>query len=185
MMLTTCGLKVQTPPAGLNHRRAATFLLRPPVPLGGDAACRSPDLMTGTISNSVRSAHRSRQTSSNAIAAITSDPDVSVVKCGATINTVVNLCHIFPGPRRLGIVVDTTPGIGQQSRDPESRHIDSEGEALLGTHHSLRCILPPDLLERLARSSEGGPGAAAIDTLSLDRRFRMARAESAARIGGF
>jgi Zn-dependent metalloprotease len=51
--------------------------------------------------------------------------------------------------------------------------------------NSLRCILPPDLLERLARSTEGATRDAAIDTLSLDRRFRMARAESAARIGGF
>ena len=108
-----------------------------------------------------------------------------MVKCGATINTVVNLCHIFPGPRRLGIVVDTTPGIGQQSRDPESRHIDSEGEALLNTHHSLRCIVPPGLLDRVARAGDEAARNAALDTLALDRRFRLSRAESVARTGGF
>jgi Zn-dependent metalloprotease len=47
------------------------------------------------------------------------------------------------------------------------------------------CILPPDVLERLARTGEGPTREAALDTLSLDRRFRLARAESAARNGGF
>src|SRR5690349_16630087 len=49
----------------------------------------------------------------------------------------------------------------------------------------LHCILPPDVLERLARTAEGTTRDAALDTLSLDRRFRLARAESAARNGGF
>ncbi len=49
----------------------------------------------------------------------------------------------------------------------------------------MHCILPPDLLERLARTADDATRAAALDTLSLDRRFRIARAESAARHGGF
>jgi Zn-dependent metalloprotease len=49
----------------------------------------------------------------------------------------------------------------------------------------IRCILPPDLLERLARTTEGAARDAAIDTLSIDRRFRLARAESAARQPSF
>src|SRR5690348_4428703 len=66
------------------------------------------------------------------------------------------------------------------------RHdIGSEGEVLLSTHHSLRCIVPPGLLDRLARTSNEATRNAALDTLALDRRFRLTRAESAARAGGF
>jgi Zn-dependent metalloprotease len=49
----------------------------------------------------------------------------------------------------------------------------------------LRCILPADLLDRLARAGDDETRASALDTLTLDRRFRLARAESAARRGGF
>jgi Zn-dependent metalloprotease len=49
----------------------------------------------------------------------------------------------------------------------------------------MRCILPPDLLGRLARAGDEDVRASALDTLSVDHRFRLARAESASRIGGF
>lgn len=45
------------------------------------------------------------------------------------------------------------------------------------------CILPPHLLERLARTAETDVRASVLDTLALDRRFRLARAESVARAG--
>ena len=51
-------------------------------------------------------------------------------------------------------------------------------------HHSLRCILPPSLLDRLARSDDAALRDRALDALKLDGRFRLARAESASRIGG-
>jgi len=44
------------------------------------------------------------------------------------------------------------------------------------------CILPPGLLHRLARSEEAALRDAALSTLALDGRFRLARAESAARL---
>jgi Zn-dependent metalloprotease len=47
-------------------------------------------------------------------------------------------------------------------------------------YQSLRCILPPDLLERLARTGDERTRAAALDTMALDRRFRLSRAEAAA-----
>jgi Zn-dependent metalloprotease len=47
----------------------------------------------------------------------------------------------------------------------------------------MRCILPPHLLDRLARSENATTRNAALDTLQLDHRFRLARAESAARCG--
>src|SRR5690349_19919302 len=53
------------------------------------------------------------------------------------------------------------------------------------TRNPFHCILPPEVLERLARTAEGTTRDSALDTLSLDRRFRLARAESAARHGGF
>jgi Zn-dependent metalloprotease len=52
-------------------------------------------------------------------------------------------------------------------------------------YHSLRCILPPDLLERLARTADEQTRAAALDTLALDRKFRLSRAEAAARTEAF
>ena len=52
-------------------------------------------------------------------------------------------------------------------------------------HHSLRCIVPPGLLDRLARSGDEQTRSAALDTLTIDRRFRIGRAEAAARSGGF
>jgi Zn-dependent metalloprotease len=56
---------------------------------------------------------------------------------------------------------------------------------MLVPHSSLQCILPPYLLDRLARSADQGTRTAALDTLSMDHLFRLARAESAARTGGF
>ena len=51
-------------------------------------------------------------------------------------------------------------------------------------HDPLRCILPPSLLDRLARSDDAALRDRALDALRLDGRFRLARAESASRIGG-
>src|SRR4051794_11270558 len=52
------------------------------------------------------------------------------------------------------------------------------------TRHLLHCILPPELLNRLARTSDVATRDAALDSLALDRQFRLTRAESAARTGG-
>src|SRR3954447_14416652 len=51
-------------------------------------------------------------------------------------------------------------------------------------HHPLHCILPPNLLRRLLRHRDADVRAAAAETLELDHRFRIARAEAAARRGG-
>jgi Zn-dependent metalloprotease len=51
-------------------------------------------------------------------------------------------------------------------------------------HHPLHCILPPNLLHRLLRHDEADVREAAAATLELDHRFRVARAEAAARRGG-
>jgi Zn-dependent metalloprotease len=48
----------------------------------------------------------------------------------------------------------------------------------------LRCILPPNLLDRLARSGDEALRESALDALHTDARFRLARAEAAARRGG-
>jgi Zn-dependent metalloprotease len=50
--------------------------------------------------------------------------------------------------------------------------------------NALRCILPPGLLDRLARSDQEAVRRSALDALRLDARFRIARAESASRTGG-
>jgi Zn-dependent metalloprotease len=52
------------------------------------------------------------------------------------------------------------------------------------THHPLHCILPPRVLHRVAESGDDELRAAALQTLALDHKFRIARAESAARRGG-
>jgi Zn-dependent metalloprotease len=52
------------------------------------------------------------------------------------------------------------------------------------TRHPLRCILPPNILRRVAESGDDELRAAALKTLALDTKFRIARAESAARLGG-
>lgn len=52
------------------------------------------------------------------------------------------------------------------------------------THNPLHCILPPRILHKLARTGEQNVRAAALATLELDHKFRLARAESAARRGG-
>ena len=48
----------------------------------------------------------------------------------------------------------------------------------------LHCILPPSVLHKLAESAEGDTRTAVLETLGLDHKFRMARAEAAARTGG-
>jgi Zn-dependent metalloprotease len=63
--------------------------------------------------------------------------------------------------------------------------LDTEEGADMPARNPMHCILPPDLLERLARTADETTRTAALDTLSLDRSFRLARAESAARNGGF
>ena len=47
-----------------------------------------------------------------------------------------------------------------------------------------QCILPPDLLDRLARAGDEALRTAALDTLQLDHQFRLTRAEMASRLGG-
>ena len=54
----------------------------------------------------------------------------------------------------------------------------------MAERNALRCILPPGLLDRLARSDEEAVRRSALDALRLDSRFRIARAESASRTGG-
>jgi len=51
-------------------------------------------------------------------------------------------------------------------------------------HDPLRCILPPGILHKLAQHEDKSVRTAALDTLALDTRFRVARAEAAARRGG-
>ena len=52
------------------------------------------------------------------------------------------------------------------------------------THDPIRCILPPGILRRVAERGDDELRAAALKTLALDHKFRIARAESAARRGG-
>lgn len=47
-------------------------------------------------------------------------------------------------------------------------------------YSSRRCILSPGVLHRLARSGDADLRDAALDTLAIDTRFRLARAETAA-----
>jgi Zn-dependent metalloprotease len=49
---------------------------------------------------------------------------------------------------------------------------------------SLHCILPPGLLHRVAAEGPEELRRTALETLRLDGRFRLARAEAAARTGG-
>lgn len=49
---------------------------------------------------------------------------------------------------------------------------------------SLHCILPPGLLRKVAASGSEEARKTALETLALDSRFRLARAEAAARMGG-
>src|SRR4051794_22409224 len=51
-------------------------------------------------------------------------------------------------------------------------------------HNPLRCILPPKVLHRLSASEAADVRQAAIETLQIDARFRLARAEAAGRRGG-
>jgi Zn-dependent metalloprotease len=52
------------------------------------------------------------------------------------------------------------------------------------THNPVHCIVPPSILHKLARSGKQEVRAAALATLELDHKFRLARAETAARRGG-
>jgi Zn-dependent metalloprotease len=51
------------------------------------------------------------------------------------------------------------------------------------TRHSLACILPPDLLVRIAQEATLEQRAVILQSLELDHSFRLVRAESAARQG--
>jgi Zn-dependent metalloprotease len=48
----------------------------------------------------------------------------------------------------------------------------------------VHCILPPGVLHKLAQSAEGESREALLGTLDIDHKFRLARAEAAARGGG-
>jgi Zn-dependent metalloprotease len=47
-----------------------------------------------------------------------------------------------------------------------------------------QCILPPDLLDKLARHIDPAIRESALDTMQLDHQFRLTRAEAAGRLGG-
>lgn len=49
------------------------------------------------------------------------------------------------------------------------------------SHHSIACIIPPDLLAAVAREANTEQRQALLDTLQLDQSFRVVRAETAAR----
>lgn len=50
-------------------------------------------------------------------------------------------------------------------------------------HHPIRCILPPYILHAVAAAGDDALRASALGTLALDHKFRLARAETAARSG--
>jgi Zn-dependent metalloprotease len=54
----------------------------------------------------------------------------------------------------------------------------------MAVHNPLHCILPPGVLHRMAQHGDDEVRAAALETLAIDARFRVARAEAAARRGG-
>lgn len=54
----------------------------------------------------------------------------------------------------------------------------------MGSHDPLHCILPPGILHKLARHENESVRNSALETLTLDTQFRIARAEAAARRGG-
>jgi Zn-dependent metalloprotease len=51
-------------------------------------------------------------------------------------------------------------------------------------HRPSRCILPPNLLDKIARSENEELRRAALDALAVDTQFRIARAEASSRLGG-
>jgi Zn-dependent metalloprotease len=53
-------------------------------------------------------------------------------------------------------------------------------EDIMGSHGPLHCILPPEILRKLAGHEQAHVRRAALETLALDTRFRLARAEAAA-----
>ena len=68
-----------------------------------------------------------------------------------------------------------------------ARHGEALGQAtgdLMCTHHPIHCILPPRILHKVAQEGSEKLRAAAIATLELDHKFRLARAETAGRLGG-
>src|SRR5919198_5247643 len=65
------------------------------------------------------------------------------------------------------------------------RHVATERFVMATRRSMLQCILPPDLLRALARSGDDDQvRQTALNALSIDHRFRLTRAESAARTGG-
>src|SRR3954451_25362436 len=66
-----------------------------------------------------------------------------------------------------------------------ARILDEPDRRITMCRHPLQCILPPGVLHRVAAKAENAEARnAAIATLELDHRFRIARAEAAARRGG-
>jgi Zn-dependent metalloprotease len=55
---------------------------------------------------------------------------------------------------------------------------------MCGHRNPLHCILPPGQLDRLARGDDAELREAALNTLAIDQRFRIARAEAASRHAG-
>jgi len=68
--------------------------------------------------------------------------------------------------------------VGSERRD------DGDSPHDMNTHNPLHCILPPGILHKLARTGDEQVRSAALRTLELDHKFRLARAETAARRGG-
>jgi Zn-dependent metalloprotease len=54
----------------------------------------------------------------------------------------------------------------------------------MSNHHPLHCILAPSVLHKLAGTGDEKVRTVALQTLELDHKFRLARAETAARRGG-
>jgi Zn-dependent metalloprotease len=53
----------------------------------------------------------------------------------------------------------------------------------MSTRNPFHCILPPDLLDKVARTGDDLRDAA-MDTMQIDHMFRITRAEAAGRLGG-
>jgi Zn-dependent metalloprotease len=54
----------------------------------------------------------------------------------------------------------------------------------MDAHNPMHCILPPGVLHRAAHAGDENVRRAALETLAIDTRFRLARAEAAGRRGG-
>src|SRR5690349_5612496 len=66
------------------------------------------------------------------------------------------------------------------NRRAQARH----GSENMRRRNPIHCILPPGVLHKLAGSGSDEVRTAALATLELDHKFRMARAETASRRGG-